>query len=158
MTTGTTADRIAVLSQVIPLDPINGSVVDCAIAKVDAEVATSNTLPVIGVIRPNPTDPHPRDGRPEVRSHLEKNARKRSPPSTFSVKIGYDELGEVLLTNQVFVTSTDGAFSAAGDSGSLIVNDDGAPVALLVGGSDTMTVATPFSSVLSALGNFSVAT
>jgi hypothetical protein len=56
-----------------------------------------------------------------------------------SFKVTYD--------NQVEVTGGD--FSAAGDSGSLIVTQDTAdPVALLYGGSDTDTVGNPVSPVL----------
>jgi hypothetical protein len=56
----------------------------------------------------------------------------------------------VKYTGQVSVAG--GTFSAAGDSGSLIVDESTAdPVALLYGGSDTDTVGNPVSDVLSAL-------
>jgi hypothetical protein len=56
----------------------------------------------------------------------------------------------VTYTGQVSVAG--GAFSAAGDSGSLIVDQNTAdPVALLYGGSDTDTVGNPVSDVLHAL-------
>jgi hypothetical protein len=56
----------------------------------------------------------------------------------------------VTFTGQISVAS--GTFSAAGDSGSLIVDQNTAdPVALLYGGSDTDTVANPVADVLSAL-------
>lgn len=56
----------------------------------------------------------------------------------------------VNYTAQVSVTG--GAFSAAGDSGSLIVDQNTAdPVALLYGGSDTDTVGNPVGDVLNAL-------
>lgn len=56
----------------------------------------------------------------------------------------------VTFTGQISVAS--GTFSAAGDSGSLIVDQNSAdPVALLYGGSDTDTVANPVADVLSAL-------
>lgn len=47
-------------------------------------------------------------------------------------------------------TITPGAFSAGGDSGSLIVTDDGSnnPVGLLFAGSDTRTIANPIGPVL----------
>ena len=58
----------------------------------------------------------------------------------------------VNYTNQVLVAG--GSFSAAGDSGSLIVTQDTAdPVALLYGGSDTDTVGNPISDVLTALAD-----
>jgi hypothetical protein len=53
-------------------------------------------------------------------------------------------------TGQISVSG--GAFSASGDSGSLIVDQNTAdPVALLYGGSDTDTVGNPVADVLSAL-------
>ena len=56
----------------------------------------------------------------------------------------------VTYTGQVSVIG--GAFSASGDSGSLIVDENTAdPVALLYGGSDTDTVGNPVADVLSAL-------
>jgi hypothetical protein len=56
----------------------------------------------------------------------------------------------VTYTNQVSVAG--GTFSAAGDSGSLIVDENTAdPVALLYGGSDTDTVGNPVADVLTAL-------
>jgi hypothetical protein len=56
----------------------------------------------------------------------------------------------VTYTGQISVSG--GSFSAAGDSGSLIVDQNTAdPVALLYGGSDTDTVGNPIGDVLSAL-------
>jgi len=60
------------------------------------------------------------------------------------------------FVNQILVTgSTDTpVFSAAGDSGSLIVTQDACPqaVALLFAGTATVTIANPISDVLSKLG------
>ena len=57
------------------------------------------------------------------------------------------------FTNQIFIAGTGGAFSAGGDSGSLIVEDAAASpraVGLLFAGSSTHTVANPIGAVLSA--------
>lgn len=57
----------------------------------------------------------------------------------------------ILYVNQVAVNSS--SFSAAGDSGSLIVTQSAAqPVALLFAGSSTTTIANPIQDVTSALG------
>ena len=58
----------------------------------------------------------------------------------------------ILYSNQV--TIGPGGFSGAGDSGSLVVSDDGTPnpVGLLYAGSATLTAANPVSDVVSALG------
>jgi hypothetical protein len=56
----------------------------------------------------------------------------------------------VTFTGQISIAG--GTFSASGDSGSLIVDQNTAdPVALLYGGSDTDTVANPVADVLTAL-------
>ncbi len=58
----------------------------------------------------------------------------------------------VTYTDQIAVNG--GTFSAAGDSGSLIVSQAGAqPIALLYGGSDTETVGAPVQTALTALDN-----
>ena len=58
---------------------------------------------------------------------------------------------KVIYLNQVLVNGS--AFSAAGDSGSLIVTQAAAqPVALLFAGSSTTTVANPISDVTNAFG------
>src|SRR5581483_1344700 len=58
----------------------------------------------------------------------------------------------VVYNNQVDIIST--SFSAAGDSGSLIVDANTArPVALLYGGSSSDTVANPIADVLNGLAD-----
>jgi hypothetical protein len=64
------------------------------------------------------------------------------------------ESGVATFVNQVVVSGRKGAFSKAGDSGSLIVTDDANanPVALLFAGGQTSTIGNPIDAVLSALG------
>ena len=45
-----------------------------------------------------------------------------------------------------------GTFSEPGDSGSLIVDKTGAPVALLFAGDDSLTLANPINLVLNRFG------
>lgn len=70
-----------------------------------------------------------------------------------TVRVQY-ETGVATFVNQVVVTGKKGAFSKAGDSGSLIVTDDASayPVALLFAGGQTTTIGNPIAAVLSALG------
>lgn len=70
-----------------------------------------------------------------------------------TVRVQY-ESGVATFVNQVVVTGSRGAFSKAGDSGSLIVTDDANayPVALLFAGGQTSTIGNPIGAVLSALG------
>jgi hypothetical protein len=57
----------------------------------------------------------------------------------------------ISYTNQVVITGS-GSFSAGGDSGSLIVSNDGTPnpVALLFAGNSTQTIGNPIGAVVSA--------
>jgi len=66
-----------------------------------------------------------------------------------TVLITYD-IGRARFLNQIVFSS----MSAAGDSGSLIVTDDGnnSPVALLFAGSSSSTIGNPIGLVLSAFG------
>lgn len=59
----------------------------------------------------------------------------------------------VSFTNQISITP--GTFSAGGDSGSLIVSNDGTPnpVGLLFAGSSSVTIANPAQAVANAFGN-----
>ena len=70
-----------------------------------------------------------------------------------TVNVQYDG-GVATFVSQVVVSGKRGAFSKAGDSGSLIVTDDAAanPVALLFAGGQTTTIGNPINAVLSALG------
>jgi hypothetical protein len=67
-----------------------------------------------------------------------------------TVNVGYDS-GTARFINQIVITP--GAFSAGGDSGSLIVTQSGEnPVGLLFAGSSSVTIANPIDLVLSHFG------
>jgi len=69
-----------------------------------------------------------------------------------TVNVQYDA-GVAKFVNQVEIQGSHGAFSKAGDSGSLIVTQSGNhPVALLFAGGQTVTFANPIADVLSAFG------
>lgn len=66
--------------------------------------------------------------------------------------ITYDK-GQARFVRQIVVQGSAGAFSAAGDSGSLIVSTNGNfPVALLFAGSSSSTIGNPIDLVLGAFG------
>jgi hypothetical protein len=72
----------------------------------------------------------------------------------YSASCGSATAFTATFTNQVIVNG--GAFSASGDSGSLIVTSDTArPVALLYGGNNTSTSANPIQDVMAAFTNSS---
>ncbi|MFJ3303406.1 hypothetical protein ACIPSA_09820 [Streptomyces sp. NPDC086549] len=71
-----------------------------------------------------------------------------------TVQVPYEGLGVRTLRDQVSITaatSPDAVFSDHGDSGSVIVDDDGFVVALLFAGAGANTVGNPIASVLQEL-------
>lgn len=57
----------------------------------------------------------------------------------------------VPFTNQIVIVGNSGAFSASGDSGSLVMTESKEPVGLLFAGSSSLTVANPIKEVLDTL-------
>lgn len=68
-----------------------------------------------------------------------------------TLRVGY-ESGSYLFTDQMIVKGQRGAFSAGGDSGSVIVSYEGRGVGLLFAGSPFFTVANKMTNVEKALG------
>ena len=67
--------------------------------------------------------------------------------------VDVDGLGELRFDDQIEVKATDEWFSLGGDSGSLVVDEDGLAVGLLFAGNDRdRSYLNPISSVLYALG------
>ena len=163
--TGTTT--VGKLSQFVSLEA-TGTNVDAAIAQiVTGTVDTSGTILSLGSTAtgstPDPAPPHGGNGIiAAVGEAVAKSGRSSALTCStvgaieIQTSVSYQKgcnTGanfSVNYTGQVSVTG--GAFSAAGDSGSLIVDENSAdPVALLYGGSDTDTVGNPVADVLSAL-------
>lgn len=71
-----------------------------------------------------------------------------------TIKVRYSKGNTATFVSQIVITGDNGAFSDSGDSGSLIVTDDGSknPVGLLFAGSSSTTIANPIGAVLSQLG------
>ena len=70
----------------------------------------------------------------------------------YQISCGSGKKYTISYTNQVVINST--TFSAGGDSGSLIVSNDGtaSPVALLFAGSSSTTIGNPIGEVLTDVG------
>src|SRR5437773_393720 len=143
--------------------PLKTSGVDAAIAAVvSGAVDSSGSILDLGT---NPGDPEPPAGTLATAAMgmaVAKSGRSSgltcSSVQTIntSVRIDYQSSCNggttftVTINNQVVVGG--GSFSAAGDSGSLIVDSQTAqPVALLYGGNSTGTVGNPIQAVLTAL-------
>ncbi|MBV9074277.1 MAG: hypothetical protein JOZ10_11635 [Acidobacteria bacterium] len=157
---GRNADKIvANLSQSAPLKTSN---VDAAIAQiVPGQVDTAGTiLDLAGTgqpAAPSATIAAPAVNQPVAKSGDATGLTCSSVVAINAlVRVSYStscqgtNSVEVTFNNQVAVSG--GQFSSSGDSGSLIVTSDTArPVALLYAGSDTTTVGSPISDVLTAL-------
>ncbi len=167
------ANTVAHLSQFINLEEANPPA-DAAIAQVvtsPASVDSTGGIIELGDSAPSgvPTNEAPASTILAVTSLVPNStAVAKSGRSTgltcstieatdVSVSIQYTHgLGgasfNVTYTDQIAVNG--GTFSAAGDSGSLIVSQAGAqPIALLYGGSSTETVGAPVQTALTALDN-----
>lgn len=145
-------DVIAKLSRFVPIK-FNGQAnqVDCAIAQTSTRLV-SKLNKCIGKI-----------GRQSMPCELDLLVKKCGRTTQFTkgriidcnatVRVGYGTSGVALFQDQFIVESlTSSPFSAGGDSGSLIVSDEGNnPVGLLFAGSTAITIANPIDRVLSAL-------
>ena len=164
-TTGTTT--VGNLTQYVNLEA-SGTNVDAAIAQiVSGTVDTTGSILGLGATAtggtPDPGPPHAGTG---IAAHVGEAVAKSGRSSSLTcsavdvidlqTSVSYQKgcnTGanfSVTYTGQVSVSG--GAFSAEGDSGSLIVDQNTAdPVALLYGGSDTDSVGNPVADVLAAL-------
>jgi len=147
-------DKIAKLSQFIELKAAGSNQVDCAIAELNAAALASATiLPKVGKLS---------SGTPLVakeQMQVEKTGRTSGYTTGVirdvqaTVKVTYD-LGTLTFANQIVVVNASGSpFSAAGDSGSLIVErSKKQAVGLLFAGTASHTLANHITDVLAALG------
>jgi hypothetical protein len=130
--------------------------VDAAIARLTttSSMDTSGKITGIGTISSNPTLPSA--GLPVQKSGRTTGVTSGTVTSfetdvsvRYQPRCGQGKKFTISFTNQVVVSP--GSFSAGGDSGSLILTNDGnnQPVALLFAGSSTTTIGNPICEVLS---------
>jgi hypothetical protein len=158
---------VANLTQYINLEA-PGTNVDAAIAQiVSGTVDTSGTILSLGATAMGSTadagPPHAGSGvSASIGETVAKSGRSSSltcssvdaidVQTSVSYQKGCNTGAKFSVTYTGQISVVGGTFSAAGDSGSLIVDQNTAdPVALLYGGSDTDTVGNPVADVLSAL-------
>ncbi len=153
--------QVASLSQFVPISFSRRStnMVDCAISEVTAGINwTSRTPPeVLPAVQYTPSSA---PMAPAVGMNVMKTGRTTGFTTggigaiNVTVNVSYGSGEVATFVGQVYITTA--GFSAAGDSGSLIVeygqNGNPSPVALLFAGSANSTIANPISSVLGALG------
>lgn len=155
------------LTQFVNLESA-GANVDAALAQiVSGTVDTSGSILDLGATAtggsPDPGPPHAGNGiAANVGEAVAKSGRSSSLTCStvgaieIQTSVSYQKgcnIGatfSVIFSGQISVSG--GAFSASGDSGSLVVDENTAdPVALLYAGSDTDTVGNPVADVLTAL-------
>jgi len=155
-----TADRVAKLTRFVRLVPGQANLVDCAIASLNSSIqADVHKLKGIGTLA------GVRSGDLQVGDVVHKVGRttgvRHGRVTAFEldgVSVEYD-IGVISFDNQVEIEGSGSrSFSDAGDSGSLIVDDQMQAAALLFAGGDHggsngkgLTYANPISAVLQAL-------
>jgi len=146
-------DAVARLTKFIPISPSAVNHVDCALARIDSPgLVTPVFLPNVGKLASGVPV------APTVGMKVIKTGRTTGPTSGTitdihaTVSVEYDS-GTCQFDEQVIIVGDGDEFSAAGDSGSLIVQSNPKrPTALLFAGSQTHTIANRIDAVLAALG------
>jgi hypothetical protein len=146
------SDAIAKLTKFVKLLVKKPNKVDCAIAEVlEDGLVDPAVMPRVGKLK---------SGKPVSAAEgmvVEKTGRTTGytlgaiRDVSATVKVTYD-LGTLTFADQIIIVGSKGAFSDAGDSGSLIVEKRSKrPTALLFAGSDTHTIANHIEDVLDQL-------
>ena len=159
---GTPADRIGVLSSFVQLSPEPGNLVDAAVAALDPAVtADPADYPggALAALVAAVDDVDPEELVEKVGRTTGHTRGRVTAVEVDGVGVQYGE-GIVTFDDQVEVEGLTGAFSAGGDSGSVIWRSrDRAPLGLLFAGSSTggsagggVTFANPMATVLRELG------
>ncbi len=146
-------DQIARLDSFVRLSRAKPNQIDCAVAKLlENGLAVPTFLQPIGDL----TSRDPIDAAQDMRVHKVGRTTGYTKGSVFDisadVKVEYD-IGTLSFTGQILVQDEGGgAFSDAGDSGSVIVDrKSGQATGLLFGGSRGFTIANHLSDVLRRL-------
>jgi hypothetical protein len=159
---GTPADRIGVLSAFVRLDADPGNLVDAAVAALQPGVAADPTAYPGGALLATVAafdDVDPEELVEKVGRTTGHTRGRITAVEVDGVGVQYDDAVHT-FDDQVEIEGLTGAFSAGGDSGSVIWRSrDRAPLGLLFAGSAEggsagggVTFANPFATVLRSLG------
>jgi hypothetical protein len=160
---GTGADRIGALAAFVRLSPEPGNLVDAAVAALDpgvgAEPGAYPGGPVAALVAAV-DDVDPEELVEKVGRTTGHTRGRITAVEVDGLGVQYDESVVVTFDDQVEIEGLTGAFSAGGDSGSVIWRSrDRAPLGLLFAGSSTggsagggLTFANPLATVLRELG------
>lgn len=148
------ADAIGSLSDYVPIDFSGGNnVIDAAIA-LTAASQLGNSTPADGYGVPRSSTVAAVPGmRVQKYGRTTGQTKGRIEAINATVNVGYDS-GVARFVDQIVIRG--GGFSAGGDSGSLVVVQNGSnarsPVGLLFAGGAGVTIANPIDDVLGAFG------
>jgi hypothetical protein len=154
-----TTGRVAKLTRYIALDPAGPNLVDCAIAKLNASIqADVHKLKGIGTLAGKRDDVDIGEAVHKVGRTTGVRHGRVTAFELDDVIVGYD-IGDVSFDDQIEIEGQGTrSFSDAGDSGSLIVDDQTRAIGLLFAGGDHggsngkgLTYANPIGAVLKAL-------
>jgi len=153
---GTAVDEVGTLDRTAPLDPAGTNTVDAALCLLD-EPQVDAIYPIGTVTRTAPAEGGEQVAK--IGRTTGTTAGHVTAVELDGVRVGYgEELGELTFDNQIEVEGEAGAFSAGGDSGSLVYTDDAVAIGLLFAGSQTggpdgtgLTFVNPIDDVLRAL-------
>ncbi|OLC01090.1 MAG: hypothetical protein AUH30_00905 [Candidatus Rokubacteria bacterium 13_1_40CM_68_15] len=146
-------DEIARLTRFVPLKTGSANAIDAAIAEVlVTKSVRPRVLSKVGALK----SATPVDATEGMKVHKTGRTTGYTRGSIFdvsaTVKVQYD-LGTLTFDDQVLIRGEAGAFSDAGDSGSLIVDRaTGRATGLLFAGSARFTIANHIADVLAAFG------
>jgi hypothetical protein len=144
-----TTDKIAKLTRFIALQAGVMNQVDCALAKANAPSVVSRDVLHIGT--PAGVAAAAIDMRVHKFGRTTSYTVGHITSIATDVTVGY-ETGNFTFENQIIIVGDAAPFSAAGDSGSLILErQTNQAVALLFAGSNTHTIANHLTAVLAAL-------
>ena len=142
-------DRVASLTRFVPLQPGVMNKVDGAIAK--AHTANLLSRDILHIGPPNGTAAAAFDMRVHKFGRTTSYTVGHITSIATDVTVGYDA-GDFKFEDQIIIVGDQGSFSAAGDSGSLILErQTNKAVGLLFAGSASHTIANHIADVLGAL-------
>ena len=148
---GTPADQIGTLAGFHPLDLEGSNTIDAAYAGVERDAVSADIFG-IGTFVPEPLEPR-RDMIARKCGRTTGITRGLVRDANATMKVRYPS-GTVRLRDQVVVRGLDDRpFSASGDSGSLVLDDQTRqPIGLLCGGSTKFSLVNRMQPVLDGLG------
>jgi S1-C subfamily serine protease len=142
-------DKIGEFTKAVSLQPNEPNKVDCAIARAVPQSIVSREILHVGA--PQGTAAAAIDMRVHKFGRTTAYRVGRVTSVDTDVKVEY-ETGTLVFQNQIIIAGLDMPFSAAGDSGSLILErGTQRAVGLLFAGSDRITIANHIQDVLEAL-------